>query len=564
MNQPETLAYVLSELLSRGIDQVILSPGSRNAPLVLAMRSSRRFVIHVVVDERSAGFIALGLAQQLRKPVLMVCTSGTAVLNYGPSLAEAYYQGIPLIAITADRPPEWIDRGEGQCIRQNQVFANYVKSSYTIDIHRESEEISKLNVLGITLLLSASVDGFAGPVHLNYPFREPLYRWELPKLNDILATNAIRESTQLSVDSLNIYHAQIAEASRILVVAGQLQPDSELQWSLSKFALQPNVIVMTEHHSNLSDEKYCCCIDRLIMNMEPDFIDTMAPEVVITIGRNIISRKLKAWLRRSKARHWQLEDSADEIDVFGHLESCLRCAPATFFASYQYEAVCSADWKLKFLSMNRANTNLATEFFQRSAWSDLKAVKYIHEIVPARSSLQMGNSSVVRYFLLNEKRDDIIYYSNRGVAGIDGCMSTAVGASSANNEITTAVIGDISFLYDSNAFWNDLDLSRLRVIVINNSGGGIFRIIEGSKELPEEIMSTNFEAYHQRSAKDIAAMYKKPYSSASNEIELEAGCKWLYDQQECAILEVFTDRHLNPKVLKEFFNYCNVNKEYES
>jgi len=184
-------------------------------------------------------------------------------------------------------------------------------------------------------------------------------------------------------------------------------------------------------------------------------------------------------------------------------------------------------------------------------------IKKIHDFIPAGSSLQMGNSSVVRYFLLNNSRQDIFYSSNRGVAGIDGCVSTAVGASSIAGDITTAVIGDVSFLYDSNALWNHLDSSRLRLIIINNSGGGIFRIIDGSKELSEDLLSENFETYHERSAEGLAILYKKPFRRASNEIALEEAMEWLYSQKECSILEVCTDRHVNPKVLKEFFNHCN-------
>jgi len=560
MNQAETLAYVLSELLSRGIDQVILSPGSRNAPLVLALRGNGQFGIHVVVDERSAGFVALGMAQQLRKPVAMICTSGTAVLNYGPSLAEAYYQGVSLVAITADRPPEWIDRGEGQSIRQNQVFANIVKASYSIDIAQESAETDRKNIAGVTEVLALCVDGFAGPVHLNYPFREPLYGWNLPSIIDTSDASLNSHPSSASFESLEAFHKRLAKSKRVLVVAGQLAPNSDLRKSLSNFARLPNVVVMSEHHSNLSDESYCSCIDRLIMNMEQGFLDSMAPEIVITIGRNIISRKLKSWLRRSNSRHWQLEESPDSIDVFGHLETCIRCSPSRFFTAVDVSVNEIDDWKLKFLTMSQKNEKLAGDYHSFISWSDLKVIRQIHDMLPSGSALQMGNSSVVRYFLLNKMRADITYHSNRGVAGIDGCMSTAVGASSVTEAITTAVIGDISFLYDSNAFWNELDLSRLRVIVLNNSGGGIFRIIDGSSGLPEEIMSTNFETYHSRSAKHLAAMYDKPYLSASNEHELIDGVEWLYAQSECSILEVFTDRHLNPQVLKEFFNHCNVTK----
>ena len=558
MSQVAILSHLLKELITREVRQVIISPGSRSAPLTIAFRNEKQFQVQVVVDERSAAFIALGMAQQMNHPVVLVCTSGTASLNYGPALAEAYYQGIPLIAITADRPPEWIDRGEGQCIRQADVFSNYVKRSFNVDISSDSLECLQMNVHGISQLLSSCYSPFSGPVHLNFPLREPLYGWQV---SDIVFNSSIlpnHDRQDMDPQFLDQLRNTISASEKVLVLAGQLHPDYELQNSLSRFSSLPNVVVMTEHHSNLSGMEYCDGIDRLVMRLENDFLDSIAPEIVITLGRNIISRKVKAWLRRTSIKHWHLEDSNDVIDVFGHFELSISCRPALFFQPYVENVLEANQWKSIFRKINRDNETLAGEFYHSCPWSDLYAIHKIHRALPSGSALQMGNSSVVRYFLLNKMRGDVTYFSNRGVAGIDGCVSTAVGASSAQVQLTTAVVGDVSFFYDSNALWNSIDTSRLRLIVINNTGGGIFRIIDGSKDLPEAMMSEDFETFHQRSAKGLAVMYGTPFFRAGNEFELHEGLRWLYSQGQCSILEVSTDRHMNPKVLNEFFEYCKI------
>ena len=557
MSQVATISFLLKELRRRNVFRVIVSPGSRNAPLTLAFRNDKHFRVEMVVDERSAAFIALGMAQQSQHPVVLVCTSGTAALNYGPALAEAYYQGVPIVAITADRPPEWIDRGEGQCIRQANVFSNYVKNSFNINISTDSSECQTENYSGITSLLDACSMDFFGPVHLNFPFREPLYGWQLTDVeagSDFLAVDHVT----VDVHFLNELRNTIDASERVLVLAGQLHPAEELQAALSRFSALSNVVVMSEHHSNLRGVDYCDCIDRLVMRMDAEYLHSLAPEIVITLGRNIISRKVKAWLRKATVNHWHLEKTKDVIDVFGRLEHVVSCTPAEFFHLYKGNSVEANEWKSSFIRINTENEICAADFLRSCHWSDLAAIQKIHQSLPSGSSLQMGNSSVVRYFLLCKMRNDVFYFSNRGVAGIDGCVSTAVGASSVINQLTTAVVGDVSFFYDSNALWNHIDTARLRLIVVNNSGGGIFRIIDGSKDLTEEVMSENFETHHQRSAAGIAAMYHAPFLSISDMPGLEAGLHWLYSQQKMAILEVCTDRHMNPKVLNEFFEYCKI------
>jgi 2-succinyl-5-enolpyruvyl-6-hydroxy-3-cyclohexene-1-carboxylate synthase len=191
---------------------------------------------------------------------------------------------------------------------------------------------------------------------------------------------------------------------------------------------------------------------------------------------------------------------------------------------------------------------------KQAAWSDLQAFDIIQAKLPSGSDIQMGNSSAVRYLLLNDTRRDLRYFGNRGVAGIDGCTSTAVGAAHTSGMLTTLISGDIAFFYDSNALWNNLNKKNLRIIVVNNGGGGIFRIIDGP-DPDSNALETYFETAHNRSASGLAAMYNLPFQSSNNAESLSSGLAWLYSQEECAVLEVNTPRLDNSSMLKKYFEF---------
>ncbi|HEY8405142.1 MAG TPA: 2-succinyl-5-enolpyruvyl-6-hydroxy-3-cyclohexene-1-carboxylic-acid synthase [Flavobacteriales bacterium] len=540
------------------IEHVIITPGSRNAPFIISLSDHPTIQSHSVVDERSAAFVALGMAQQLRKPVVLICTSGTAALNFAPAIAEAYYQRIPLLVVTADRPIEWIDQGEGQSIRQRNVFQNFVKASYEIAEEASEGDLVWYNVRIMDEAMRLCTEGVPGPVHINFPLRESLYRTAEP---DGIVKTIQRAEVQLSLspDELRGIHKRIATAQKVMILAGQLPPIEGLREHVIALAERENVVVFTEAHSNLSHPQFISTIDRLIMGLEGEEIDRLVPDLLITIGHNIISRKIKEYLRKGQPEHWHVDVSGEGLDTYKHLTKIIPLHPVDFFRAIDTSYTTTSNYRAQISAMNDKARNAATTYLKEAAWSDLKAFDIIMKHIPAGQDLQMGNSSVVRYILLSDSRSDLRYYGNRGVAGIDGCTSTAVGAAYITQKPTTLISGDIAFFYDSNAFWNNLVSSRLKVIVINNSGGGIFRIIPGPSTTGDAL-DTYFETVHQRSVNGLAAMYHLPCHTVRNEVELEAGLQWLYEQKSCAILEIVTPREKNDTIQKRYFQFIKENK----
>jgi 2-succinyl-5-enolpyruvyl-6-hydroxy-3-cyclohexene-1-carboxylate synthase len=541
-------------LEEHGIGHVIITPGSRNAPFSISLADHPMIKAHSIVDERSAAFIALGMARQLNKAVALICTSGTAALNFSPALAEAYYQRIPLLVVTADRPIEWIDQGEGQSIRQRDVYRNFVKASFEIAEEASEGDLVWYNVRLMDEAMRLTTDGVHGPVHINFPLRESLYKKVESAPYPIKIISRAYTDLQLTAYEKKRMSERINRAGKVMVLAGQIHKDELLHESLVDFASRPNVVILTEAHSNLAHENFITTIDRLILKFDDALQKELVPDLLITIGHNIISRKIKEFLRKGKTEHWHVDISGEGLDTVKHLTQVIPLSPADFFRTFSgnHQPDGSSGYGSKFRELNYLTKRAADQYLQTAVWSDLQAFDIICKALPPQSDLQMGNSSVVRYVLLSEARPDVRYFGNRGVAGIDGCTSTAVGAAFVTGRLTTLISGDIGFLYDSNAFWNNLVQPNLRLIVINNGGGGIFRIIEGPNSTGD-ILDKFFETTHTRKASDVAAMYNIPCRHAHTADELKAGLEWLYANNQCGLLEIFTPRLENDPILKDYF-----------
>jgi 2-succinyl-5-enolpyruvyl-6-hydroxy-3-cyclohexene-1-carboxylate synthase len=540
-----------SLLEQRGIHHVVIAPGSRNAPFSISLHEHETIHSYSIADERSAAFVALGMAQQLGQPVVLICTSGTAALNFSPAMAEAFYQRIPLLVVTADRPVEWIDQGEGQSIRQRDVYTNFVKASYEVMDDGPHADASWYNVRIMDEAMRKCVEGVAGPVHLNFPLREPLYG-VVEKATSAVKTIA-RAPIQRTIqqDALEALHQQLSKSKRVMILAGQAKADNRLHKALMKWALLPQVAVFTEAHSNLSDPSFVSTIDRLIMSLPQEQRSALDPEVVITVGHNIISRKIKDILRKGACEHWHVDVTGEGLDTLKHLNRVIPIKPFEFFEDIVPEPNQDSDYAKWIRTLDLQGNEKASVFLKDAAWSDLKAFDLIYQAIPEGSHLQMGNSSVVRYILLFHSRKDLVHFGNRGVAGIDGCTSTAVGAAFVSQLPTTLISGDVAFFYDSNAFWNNLVSRKLKIIVINNGGGGIFRIIDGPSTTPA--LEQYFETRHSRKASDLAHMYNIPCRTATSAIELKAALSWLYQSDSCSLLEVITPTEENAQVLQDYF-----------
>jgi 2-succinyl-5-enolpyruvyl-6-hydroxy-3-cyclohexene-1-carboxylate synthase len=534
-----------------GLHDMVLCPGSRNAPFSISLHNDPRFTTYAIPDERSAAFFALGMAQQKQKAVVLICTSGTAVLNFAPAIAEAYYQRVPLLIVTADRPHEWIDQGEGQSIRQNQVYANYIKASFEIQEEAIHPDIIWHNNRIMDEAMRLTDQGVWGPVHINFPLREPLYKTVPYAPTKIKCVERIASSEELQPSVIETLTARVEGAKKVLILAGQHHPDQELKAAIKQWTNLPNVVVMTEAHSNLAEPNWCSTIDRTITGLKEETLRDWYPEILISFGHNIISRKVKDWLRKGETEHWHIDVSGEGLDTLKQLRNIISMVPAAFFKSVVPQAKTDSSYQSDITCQVLKREKTGEKFLQNAEWSDLLAFSMIYPNIPSGYHLQMGNSSVVRYILLMNARSDLFHFGNRGVAGIDGCTSTSVGACKASGQPTVLISGDIAFFYDSNAFWNNYVEPQLKIIVINNQGGGIFRIIDGPNTSPA--IGEFFETTHQRTVKGFADMYHLDYKVCDSAQTLAEGLNWLWGTSTCSVLEIQTPRLENDRILKDYF-----------
>ncbi len=553
----ESLVQLAGLLAAKGVNTAIVSPGSRNAPVIAALNRQEGIRCLSIVDERSAAFFALGIAQQTRKPVAISCTSGTAALNYAPAIAEAYYQQIPLIVLTADRPPEWIDQGDGQTIRQQDLYANYIRRSVQLPTEPLNESSLRYNARLINEAIDAATSPVCGPVHINIPLNEPLYEESEKPPVIIPVMELLKTSSQISDEIYSKLTNAWSQARSKLVIAGLLAPDSRLNSLLNQLAEDETVAVFTETTSNLSGKYFFPHIDRLIDGIEHEQHGDFTPDLLITLGGHIVSRKVKGWLQKHKPRaHWHIAAGDFHIDTFRSLTQTIPMDAAEFFSHF-IENINPANGHYRQLWLERqaARTEKHNAYIRQCKWSDLMAFRIILEHIPGGTMIQAGNSTPVRYLQLFDFPANTNCFGNRGVSGIDGCMSTAAGAAWANPALTVLITGDVAFMYDSNALWNQNLTPNLRIIVMNNGGGNIFRIIEGPDTMPE--LDTFIETPYIPKIQHMARMFELDYYLAEEEDGLRLCLPDFLNQnmKKPAILEVKTPNKTSAAVLREYFKY---------
>jgi len=563
---------VVALCVAKDIKHVVISPGSRNAPLTIGFTHHDEITPYSVVDERCAAFFALGMAQQLKKPVALVCTSGSALLNYYPAIAEAYYSDIPLVIISADRPVERIDIGDGQTIRQKNVFENHILYSANLyselvlenesndpKLQQKQFEAQKHNEREVNLALNKAIEE-KGPVHINVPFYEPLYDTvENIEVNPLQIFPEIKER-HYSEKQLQNYASEWNRAERKMVIVGVAQPNAVEQKFLDKLAEDPSVIVLTETTSNLHQDQFFTRIDTLIGPIEKDvnkeeLFKRLQPDILLTFGGMIVSKKIKSFLRKySPKHHWHI-DSKKAYNTFFCLNKHFETDVNSFFSEFfplskRTESNYGAFWK----DIKGKRQHRHEEYMAEIPYSDLKAMQEIYQMIPKDSVLHFGNSSTIRYAQLFQWDQSLKMYCNRGTSGIDGSVSTAVGASVIAKQPVTVITGDLSFFYDSNALWNKTIPSNFRIIVLNNNGGGIFRILPGNKN--SENFEKYFETTHNLKAKPICDLYNFDYEDANSEEEIQKVMKGFYSEStKPKLLEIFTPRKINDEVLLEYFNF---------
>lgn len=528
----------------KGIKNIVISPGSRNAPLTIGFVNNPNFSCYSIADERCAGFFALGIAQQTQQPTVLVCTSGSALLNYYPAFAEAFYNQIPIIVVSADRPQNKIDIGDGQTIRQEDVFANH--SWYNANL---LEKTSDDNDFKIQEAIYYSISK-RGPVHINVPFEEPLYETTTKLEVTPLYIDKSKITTQ--VENLEQFAKIWNTTTKKMILVGECFPNCIDDQYTEIIANDKSVVVMTETISNWHHESFINNIDTIISPLSDEEIIDFQPEILLTFGGMIVSKRIKAILRKYQPKHHWHIDELRAYDVFGSLSHHFVCCPNNFFKEFlPLIKDSNSDYLQKTQQIKQLRAQKHLEYISKIPFSDFKAFEIIFPSLPKNSMLQLGNSSTVRYAQLFDIDKSIEIFCNRGTSGIDGCTSTAIGAAVASQKQTIFITGDVSFLYDSNALWNNYIPNNFKIILINNGGGGIFRILPGHDETP--VFNTFFETSHCLTAEHLAKMFHLEYRIASSIKSLENQLEDFYTIDKPAILEVFTPTKTNDIFLLEYF-----------
>ncbi len=554
--------------LSKGIDTVIISPGSRNAPLTIEFIKNKAITAYSVVDERCAAFVGLGIAQQTGKPVALLCTSGSALLNYYPAISEAFYSDIPLIAISADRPIERIDIGDGQTIRQKNVFENHILYSANLyselvptneikdkKVAQKIKESQRHNDQEINKALNIAIEQ-RGPVHINVPFYEPLYEMTETKTITPIEISPHIVTPELSSAELAPFMEDWSKAKRKMVIIGVQAPHEIPANLLEVLGNDPSVIVFTETTSNVHHPHFFTRIDNIIGSLDEQGFKELHPEILLTFGGMVVSKKLKAFLRSYQPdQHWHV-DSKKAYDTYFCLHKHFEVSSSYFIEKLRAMTTFAASgYQEYWLEIRKKRDTRHKKYLEQIPWCDFKVFDQLLKSIPDHTILQLSNSSAIRYAQLFDVNRTLSVFCNRGTSGIDGSTSTAIGAAMASESLTTLITGDLSFFYDSNALWNNYVPPNFKIIVVNNSGGGIFRILP-NRDKNTTHFDTFFETTHSLSAKHLCAMYGFRYLKAENEEECAFAKAELYSSNDQpTLLEVFTPRKVNDKVLLDYFKF---------
>ena len=568
--------YDIAEICSQqGIRNAIVCPGSRCAPLTISFSRHPSIKVRTISDERSAAFIALGMAQQTNTPVVLICTSGSAAYNFSPAVAEAFYNHVPLLILTADRPMEWINQLDGQTIQQYEIYGRHVKKYFDLPADHEHPDAIWYLHRTVNEAILLSKQGQPGPVHINIPLREPLYpakHEEITFSKELKIIGEEKNISSLSQADWNFIQQQWPLHKKVAIVGGQGNHGVELISALHISNSIHSAALIGDVISNLHQtEQVIRYSDSFLAHCGNEIKNSLMPDLLITFGRSVISKNLKVFLRKYKpTQHWHIQAAGEVADTFQSLTRIIRCDPTHFFEKLNSLAIESdfehqkrdnykSLWKAEEHKIERA----ISPFFIPAQLSEFHL---LHDIITAlpECNLHLANSMTVRYanFIgLKNEKDKVTVYSNRGTSGIDGCTSTAVGHSLSSNKLNILITGDVAFFYDRNAFWHNYDLPNLRVVVLNNHGGVIFGMIDGPGDLPEA--EEFFITKQKLSAKNLCLEFGLEYARIDNSKKIKNVLKDLFEMDgKPKVIEIETDSKTSKQVVEQFKQL--IRKGYES
>ena len=510
----ESVNILTSLLVAHGVRHAVCCPGSRNAPIVHNLTECPDIMCYPITDERSAGFYALGMSQCLQEPVAVCVTSGTALLNLAPAVAEAYYQHARLVVISADRPLAWIDQQDGQTLPQSDALGRFVRKAVSLPEPHDDESRWYCN-----RLINESLLEKHAPVHINVPISEPFFDFcvaTLPEERKI-------ELLPADISNLTLSHVcrMFVQSKRPLLIAGQ--------------PMNPGY-----------DEAVCLIGDD----------ESYVPDLVLYIGGSIVSKRLKRFLRKAKET-WVVNATGEVTDTFMNLTRVIQGDAAVVedqirFLLEQQPHPFVQKWET-LLAKVRAHAAA-----YQPVYSEMATVKCFESQITIHSSLSTihyANSTAIRLANIFAQHS---VYCNRGVNGIDGSLSTAAGFSCVTDDSVFCVIGDLSFFYDQNALWNQNLRGNFRILLLNNGKGGIFNLLKGLEQSPAHDQFVAAE--HHTSAEGICQQNNVKYLKAANMEELQQGISTLLNMESSrpVLLEVFTDPAEDERVFKDYYKTLKI------
>lgn len=390
-------------------------------------------------------------------------------------------------------------------------------------------------------------------MHINAPFEEPLYETVSELSVNSKFFTSLKESKMIDIKELTEYANLWSQSTRKLILVGVNEPNSIAQKTIDAFANDESVVVMTETTSNFHHSTFINNIDTIITPFTVADFESFQPEILVTFGGMVVSKRIKAFLRKYKPKHhWHIDDLR-AYNTFDCLTKHFEVNPNTFFGVFlPLTTKIHSDYFNRYNTIKALRTKKHNHYLSKIPFTDLKVFNEVIESLPKNIQLQISNSSAIRYAQLIPIDSSIEVYCNRGTSGIDGSTSTAIGAAVASKKPIVFITGDIGFLYDSNALWNNYIPNNFKIILINNGGGGIFRILPGHEETP--VFNTFFETSHHLTAEHLCKMYNLNYLIANDNSSLTESLKLLYTQNnKPTILEIFTPTLENDRTLLEYF-----------
>ena len=505
-------------LVKHGIRHAVVCPGSRNAPIVHNLNECPDIQCYPVTDERSAGFYALGMTQALKEPVAVCVTSGTALLNLAPAVAEAYYQHAPLVVISADRPPQWIDQLDGQTLPQSDALGRFVCKAVSLPEPRNDEERWYCNRMVNEVLLERYA-----PVHVNVPISEPLFGFT----TEVLPDERKIERVEAGMSDLTLNHLlrMFLSSKRPMLICGQPM------------------------NSNL---------DEAVSLVEDD--DSYVPDVVLYVGGSIVSKRVKHFLRKAK-EVWAVNRTGEVNDTFMNLTRVIQGDGNVIADLVRFHLEQQPHPFMQLWDDLLTRVCQQVEDYQ-PAYSQMAAVKYFEQqlfsLLPSSSSLlqvHYANSTAIRLANIYARH---LVFCNRGVNGIEGSLSTAAGSSAVTDKLVFCVIGDLSFFYDQNALWNQNLKGNFRILLLNNGKGVIFNMLKGLEQSPAR--DRFVAAEHHTTAAGICQQNGVAYRQATDLLTMQQGIDWLLtaESEHPLLLEVLTDDVADERVYRDYYHSLSI------